>query len=457
MAIAAQRFKFLDNETNVAVKDFDTVFDNSIYNAPDADALYQLTSDNLVSSIIGDDLISNLENALLSFKQIDLSNINKIVSNLLNQPELQASLSAAMKMFNINSSNYAAAVESLISIMSEKYRNSASSLCSSEALLNAIGQNLRSSLLAQSSYLLSKTYPAKVANAQCPVLSNQAIPISLPNSNNPSNPPTTPSNVLKFIENQNVRIINQPSSQNKENIWTSKDTYPYIKFPTTNFREKEILIVNKILLYRAIYYKYEKEINPTTNPYIHPFNASDIINLINLHQYQMARNNLVTSTATDADLISLSQQLRTTFPTNPEALTIAADIDNYLILSHIQVQEKTYMYYLGRYIELMKEYVDNPIYIKIIKDNQKYVIPYMSSASQNFYIHVQQLYDFYKTNRYVLNTTNPVSIYTSMVKNAPSALSPIEIDLLIDTIPSDAFNPELDYNMPTTSDLVYAW
>jgi hypothetical protein len=457
MAIAAQRFKFLDNETNVPVKDFDTVFDNSVYNAPDADALYQETSDNLVSSIVGDDLISNLENSLLSFKQIDLSNVNKIVSNLLNQPELQSSLTAAMKMFNINSSNYADAVESLISIMGEKYRNSSSSLCSSDALLNAVGQSLRTSLLGRSSYLLSKTYPARSASAQCPVLSNQAIPISLPKPNNPPILSTTPSSVLKFIENENVKIINQPSSQNKENIWTSKDTYPYIKFPATTFREKEILMVNKILLYRAIYYKYEKEINPTTNPNVHTYNATDVMNLISSNQYQAAREYLVTSIAMDVELKALSQQIRITFATDPQALSIAADIDNYLILSHTQVQQEIYMYYLGRYIELMKEFVDNPIYINLIQNYQPYVIPYMSAAEQHFYIHVEQLYDFYKTNRYILNTQNPVSIYTSMVKNAPSELTQTEIDLLIDTIPSDAFSPQLNYNMPTTSDYVYAW
>jgi hypothetical protein len=446
MAIAAQRFKFLDNETNVAVKDFDTVFDNSVYNAPDADALYQETSDNLVSSIVGDDLISDLEDSLLSDNKIDLSNVNKIVSDLLKQPGIQSSLTAAMKMFNINSSNYPAAVNSLISIMGEKFRNNASSICPSSAKLNSIGQSLQSSLLGQSAYFLSKTNEARVANTQCYA--------------NSSNSSITPLDALNFIENQNVRTINEPSSQNRENIWTSKDTYPYVRFSGTNFREPEILMVNKVLLYRAIYYKYEKENDPITNSSISSFNLVHFVTLIGtMHLYEDARAELAASTGTENDLKQLSHLLKTNYPSDPGALSIAADIDNYLILSHIQVQQKTYMYYFSRYIELMKEFVDNPIYINLIKKYDSsainYGVPYMIAEERDLYRHVEDLYDFYKANRSALDTTDPMSIYDSMIKNAPSKLNQVEIDMLINLLPSGAFMSQLDYNMPTASDYLY--
>jgi hypothetical protein len=208
-------------------------------------------------------------------------------------------------------------------------------------------------------------------------------------------------------------------------------------------------------MYRAIYYKYEREINPVTNPNIHTFNATDIINLITTNQYQAARNDITSSTAKDYELKALSQQIRTTFTTDPQALSIAADIDNNLIQSYAQVQEKKYMYYLNRYFELMKEFVDNSVYINIIKNYQQYVNTYMPQESQDFYRHVQDLYDFYKVNRYTLNTTNYISIYTSMVKNAPSSLTQSEIDILVNAIPDEGFNPELDSNMPTPSDYLY--
>jgi hypothetical protein len=446
MAIAAQRFKFLDNETNVAVKDFDTVFDNSVYNAPDADALYQETSDNLVSSIVGDDLISDLEDSLLSDNKIDFNNIDKTVSDLLKKPDIQSSLISAMKAFNIDASNYPAAVKSLISIMGEKYRDNASTICPSSAKLNSIGQSLQSSLLGQSAYLLSKTNEARAANAQCYTSS--------------SNSSVTPLDALNFIENQNVRTINEPSNQNKDNIWTSKDTYPYIRFSGTGVTDPEILMVNKVLLYRAIFYKYESENDPSINPAIYRFNLVQIRTLISIdHNYEYVRELLATSTATESDLRQLSVMIKKYDSTDPQALSIAADIDNYLILSHIQVQQRTYMYYFTRYIEVMKELVDNPIYIDLIKkydasSNYNSVV-YMPEIERNLYHHVEGLYDFYKANRSALDTTDPMSIYDSMIKNAPSSLGHPEIDYLINLIPSGAFIPQLEYNMPTTSDRLF--
>jgi hypothetical protein len=447
MAIAAQRFRFLDNETNVAVKDFDTVFDNAVYNAPNADELFQEISDNLVSSIVGDDLINSLEDSLLSAKQIDLSNVNKIISDLLKQPGIQSSLTAAMKMFNINSSNYPAAVNSLISIMGNKFRNSASTTCPSTALLNAVGQSLQSSLLGQSAYFLSKTNEARLANNQCYA--------------NSSNSSITPLSALNFIENQNVRTINEPSNQNKENIWTSKDTYPYVRFSGTGVTEPEILMVNKVLLYRAIYYKYESENDPSINPAIYTFNLVQIRSLISVdHNYDYVRQLLAASTATDTDLKQLSDMIKAYDSSDPQALSIAADIDNYRILSHIQVQQKTYMYYFTRYIEVMKELVDNPIYIDLIKkydssSNYNSVV-YMPEIERNLYHHVEGLYDFYKANRSALDTTDPMSIYDSMIKSAPSSsLGHPEIDYLTNLLPSGAFMSQLDYNMPTTSDRLF--
>jgi hypothetical protein len=446
MAIAAQRFKFLDNETNVAVKDFDTVFDNAVYNAPDADELFQEISDNLVSSIVGDDLISDLEDSLLSDNKIDFNNIDKTVSDLLKKPGIQSSLISAMKAFNIDSSNYANAVKSLISIMGEKYRDNASTICPSSAKLNSIGQSLQSSLLGQSAYLLSKTNEARAANAQCYT--------SL------SNPSVTPLGALNFIENQNVRTINEPSNQNKENIWTSKDTYPYILFSGTGIPESEVLMFNKVLLYRAIFYKYEKENDPATNSSISNFDMRIIMATItSTTDYDYARYVVATSTATETDLKNLSASLKAASSLCPIALPLAADIDNYLILSHIQVQQRTYMRYFSRYIEVMKELVDNPIYGNLLKkyssSSNNYSSVYMSAVGRNFYHHVEELYDFYKTNRAALDTTDPMSIYDSMIKNAPSSLSTVEISILVDAIPTGVFMNQLEYNMPTTSDYLY--
>jgi hypothetical protein len=456
MAIASQRFKFLDNETNVAVKDFDTLTDNAIYNSPNLDTLYQATSENLLSSVTGSDLISKLENSLPSLNKLDVSNIDKAVTDMLNQANIQNAISTSMKMYNINPSVYPDAVKSLSSTMAGRYTNLASAVCSSDRLLNAILNNLNNSVLGQIAKLLAGLYLFRLSNRQCRILSPTGIPVPLPSSGLPINLSAKPIDVLKYIEKEHVKTTYQPSNQNRESIWTSKDTYPYIKFPSNVFREKEILIVNKILMYRAIYYKYEKEINPLTNPNIHAFNATDIINLINTNQYQAARDSITNSTANSNDLKALLQQVRTTFTTDIEALSIAADIDKNFIQSYVQVEEKKYMYYLNRYFELMKEFVDNSTYINLIRNYQPYVISHMSTIEQDFYAHVDQLYSFYKTNRYTLNTTNPTSIYTSMVKNAPSSLTSSEIDILINAMPSDGFNPELDNNMPTTSDYLYA-
>jgi hypothetical protein len=464
MAIAAQRFKFLDDETNVAVKDFETLADNAVYNSPNLDALFHETSENLLSSVTGGDLIGQLKNSLPSLNKLDVSNIDKAVTDMLNQTKIQNAISSTMKMYNINPSVYPDAVKSLSSSMVGKYTNIASSVCSSDRLLNSILNNLSNSVLGQISKLLSSLYLFRLSNRQCRILSPTGIPVPLPSSGSPINLSMKPIDVLKYIEKEHVKTTDQPSNQNKESIWTSKDTYTYIKFPSVIFREKEILIVNKILMYRAIYYKYEKEINPASNPNIHAFNASDVTNLISKNQYQAARDNITNSTANNNDLKALSQQIRTTFTTDIEALSIAADIDKNLIQSYAQVEEKKYMYYLNRYFELMKEFVDNPTYINIIKNHQQDVNQlsqqgpnqYMPQESQDFYRHVQDLYDFYKANRYTLNTTNPESIYTTMVKNAPSSLTQSEIDILINAIPNDGFNPELDNNMPTTSDYLYA-
>jgi hypothetical protein len=456
MAIAAQRFKFLDNETNVAVKDFDTVFDNAVYNSPNLDALFHETSENLLSSVTGSDLVNGLENLLPSFNKLDVSNIDKAITDMLNQAKIQNAISTTMKMYNINPSVYPDALKSLSSSMIGRYSNLASAVCSSDRLLNSILNNLSNSVLGQISKLLSSLYLFRLSNRQCRILSPTGIPLPLPSSGSPINLSMKPIDVLKYIEKEHVKTTYQPSNQNRESIWTSKDTYPYIKFPSNVFREKEILTVNKTLMYRAMYYKYEKEINPATNPNIHTLNTTDITNLISKNQYQAARDNIANSTAKDNELKALSQQIRTTFTTDIEALSIAADIDKNLIQSYAQIQEKKYMYYLDRYFELMKEFVDNPTYINIIKSHQQDVNQNLPQDSQNFYKHVQDLYDFYKANRYTLNTTNPESIYTSMVKNAPSSLSQSEIDTLINAIPNDGFNPEFDNNMPTTSDHLYA-
>jgi len=154
--------------------------------------------------------------------------------------------------------------------------------------------------------------------------------------------------------------------------------------------------------------------------------------------------------------MSLSRQIRSTFNVDPEALSIAADIENNRIQSYTQIQEKKYMYYLNRYFELMKEFVDNPTYINTINKYTQYVNTNMPEESKNFYMHVKQLYSFYKSNRFTLNTQNTTSIYTTMVKNAPSSLTSSEIDTLISNIPDDTFNSELDYGMPTPSDMLYA-
>jgi hypothetical protein len=79
----------------------------------------------------------------------------------------------------------------------------------------------------------------------------------------------------------------------------------------------------------------------------------------------------------------------------------------------------------------------------------------MDQTSKDLYQHVIGLYSFYKSNRFTLNTQNVESIYTSMVKNAPSSLTQAEIDTLVNAIPDDKFNEELDYGMPNASDHLY--
>jgi len=456
MAIAAQRFKFLDEETNVAIKSLEEISDNAVYNSPNIDSIFQETAENLLSSITGGDVINSLKDSLPSFDKIDVSSIEKTISNMINQQEVMSALTSALSALNVSPNNISKTIASLTSDLSKKYAKGASTLCSPFNLLNLLLKNLQNSLLGQLVLLLSKNYMIRLSNGGCPILKNSSIPIKLPKSDKTLKAITKPIDILKIIENDKVRTINQPNTQNRDNIWTSKDTYPYIKFPVNVFKEKEILIVNKILLYRAIYYKYEREINPATNPNIHAYDASAIINLINSQQYQLARDNIATSNATKADLMSLSRQIRSTFNVDPEALSIAADIENNRIQSYTQIQEKKYMYYLNRYFELMKEFVDNPTYINTINKYTQYVNTNMPEESKNFYMHVKQLHSFYKSNRFTLNTQNTTSIYTTMIKNAPSSLTSSEIDTLISNIPDDTFNSELDYGMPTPSDMLYA-
>jgi len=459
MAIAAQRFKFLDEETNVAIKSLEGIFDNAVYNRPDIDSIFQETAENLLSSITGGDLINSLKDSLPSFDKIDIPNLEKTIANMINQPEIMSALTSSLDALNISPNNISSTINSLTTEMSKRYAKAASTVCSPFNLLNSLLKNLQNSLLGQLALLLSKNHMVRLSNGACPILKNTAIPIKLPKSDKALKAITTitkPIDILKFIENDKVKIINQPNTQNRDNIWTSKDTHPYIKFPSNVFKEKEILIVNKILLYRAIYYKYEREIDPATNPNVHTYDATAINNLINSYQYQSARDNIATSNATKADLASLSQQIRSTFNTDPEALSIAADIENNRIQSYTQIQEKKYMYYINRYFELVKEFVDNPTYINTINSYTQYVNSNMPQESKNYYTHVTQLYNFYKSNRSTLNTSDPASIYTSMVKNAPSSLSSSEIDILVSNIPNDTFNKELDYGMPTPSDKLYA-
>jgi hypothetical protein len=456
MAIAAQRFKFLDNETNVPIHDFNRIFDNSVYNAPNVDGVFQEISGNLLSAISSNELISGFKNSLPSFKELDLSRLERVFTDILRQPHIENSLSSSLNTLNVDISNTSSAVDGLVRDLSSNYARLGATVCSPFRLLNSLIRNLQYSILGQIAYLLLRNRMVRLANGNCPILTNQSIPINLPQSDKLLKMATTPIDVLKYMENNNVRTFSQPNAHNSENIWTSSDTYTYIKFPVTTFKEKDILIVNKILLYRAIYYKYEREIDPATNPNIHVFDSTNVINLISSNQYQLAINEIKNSNATKADLRLLSQQIRSSFSTDPSALSIAADLDNGRILSYTQIEEKKYMYYLPRYFELMKEYVDNPTYITTIRKYASYVNTNMDQMSRDFYQHVIGLYSFYKSNRFTLNTRNVETIYTSMVKNAPSSLTQSEIDVLINPIPDERFNEELDYGMPTASDYLYA-
>lgn len=71
MAISAQRFKFLDNETNIPVADFAKIADNFVYNIP------SLT--NISDQLQG--LLKNELNGLLSNITSNLPNVDSLISN----------------------------------------------------------------------------------------------------------------------------------------------------------------------------------------------------------------------------------------------------------------------------------------------------------------------------------------------------------------------------------------
>lgn len=255
MALSAQRFKFLNNETNLPTTDFETILDNSVYTNPSYDDLYSDITKDLVEGLVGDNLINAIQNELLNYSTVTPDTINKIISNLMNDPSIKSSIQSAMSMFNIDASNYAQAVDYLLNTMGQSVLSNAASICNSPSIINAVGESLRSSLIGRSTSFLNTKYNTQ-PTLRCPTLSNVELP---------KIPPVKPSQVLDFIELNNAIQINSPSHQNSANTWVSKDTVEFVKLPFNTYPEKETLYINKVLLYRAIYYSYKYRNTPQTS------------------------------------------------------------------------------------------------------------------------------------------------------------------------------------------------
>jgi hypothetical protein len=87
MAISAQRFKFLDKETNVPIQDFTKLVDNYIYNIPNVT--------NVTDQIQG--LLSNQTSGLLGNITSQLPNLSSVVgSSLSGSKDLMNSLTSSM-------------------------------------------------------------------------------------------------------------------------------------------------------------------------------------------------------------------------------------------------------------------------------------------------------------------------------------------------------------------------
>ena len=107
MSISAQRFKFLDNETNIPIQDFTKIVDNSVYNINDITdtAISELqnnseilntlqTNLNELENIINNNDITNtlkdsLDSALNSLSNIDFPDVVKNIFSSLKELDLQ--------------------------------------------------------------------------------------------------------------------------------------------------------------------------------------------------------------------------------------------------------------------------------------------------------------------------------------------------------------------------------
>lgn len=551
MAIAAQRFKFLDQETNLPTIDFEAILDNSIYNNPSIDELYSDTTQNLVNNLIGNDLLLNFQDALNKYSSITPATLTKIVNDLINDPDMLNSIKTALSMFNITSANYADAVNYLINSMASQLSNSTLALCNSPSILNAAANALRSSLLGRSTQLLNTKYNYNPIS-RCPALSNTTLERI---------PPSKPSAVLDFIELKNAIEINSPSRQNSANNWVSKDTVEFIKLPYTKYQEKETLYINKVLLYRAIYfsYKYTNSNSPPSSNISFPitFDEKYIINFIKAKPFQestyieVARyldatnasakqrlavkeaaesaifnqysvtpqtwqrvQNLTTPNSQAADYTSVTttlpsyntkqtynatyaMSLVTANPTqdstyyyvslyvnstnatfedrrllkksiqvylfdrpnlsiSPKAWEIINDLTiekanvNYPIdTAPIQSRSDIYLYYLPRYVAVMKEFVTNPIYYETIK---KY-IPLMSintsttntntPLENDLLNHVNDVYNYFKSRQELFALKNYSAHLKELCEDVPTNLTRNEIDYLIVSLPPSVFDVQL--------------
>lgn len=82
MAIAAQRFNFLDRETNIGIKDFTTISDNAVYNTVD-----QLTESSMVV---------NQDKGILNSLQSNLNELTTMIQSNAVADELKVALNSAI-------------------------------------------------------------------------------------------------------------------------------------------------------------------------------------------------------------------------------------------------------------------------------------------------------------------------------------------------------------------------